>query len=154
MASEEETTTSTTQRLSAAASAAAATAVAKLTDVAPSTAEVASKAKDVANTAIGFGLMGAAKVQSQAKALLEKVPADSKTKAKEFAVKADSHVETLMTKVEDVVASAEGHLPDRAASVVRKARETGSDVRSKIREKVVPTATSADDIEKDEAPEA
>ncbi len=154
MASDEETTTSTAQRLSAAASAAAATAAAKLTEVAPSTSEVATKAKDVANTAIGFGLMGAAKVQSQAKSLLEKVPADSKAKAKDFAVKADTHMETLMTKVEDAVASAEGHLPDRAANVVRKARETGSDVRSKIREKVIPATDSADDGETEETPEA
>ena len=154
MASDEETTTSTAQRLSAAASAAAATAAAKLTEVAPSTSEVATKAKDVANTAIGFGLMGAAKVQSQAKSLLEKVPTDSKAKAKDFAVKADTHMETLMTKVEDAVASAEGHLPDRAANVVRKARETGSDVRSKIREKVIPATDSADDGETEETPEA
>ena len=154
MASDEETTTSTAQRLSAAASAAAATAAAILPEVAPSTSEVATKAKDVANTAIGFGLMGAAKVQSQAKSLLEKVPADSKAKAKDFAVKADTHMETLMTKVEDAVASAEGHLPDRAANVVRKARETGSDVRSKIREKVIPATDSADDGETEETPEA
>lgn len=145
MTSDQESTTSATRRLTAAANAAATTAAAKLSELAPSTSEVAAKAKDAAHTAIGFGLMGAAKAQSQAKSLMERLPAESKSKAKDFATKADGHVETLITKVEEVVASAEEHLPDRAAMLVRKARETGSDFRGKLREKMVATTDNNQD---------
>ena len=143
MTANEDHTTSTAQRLSDAA--------AKLAQGTPSGAEAMAKARDTANTAIGFGIMGAAKIQSRVKALFDNLPAESKAKVKDFVVKADTQVEALIVKAEEAVASAEEHLPDRAASVVRKARETGSDVRGKIRDKVL---SDIDDTSAEETPEA
>ena len=137
------------QRFSDAAGAAAA----KMGDASPSAAEMASKAKDTANTAIGFGLMGAAKIQRQAKAFFEKLPSESQTRVKDFALQADSRVEALISKVEEAVATAEGRLPERAAEVVRKARETGTEVRGKIRDKVIPSADSSEAAAPQEASE-
>jgi hypothetical protein len=115
--------------------------------------QVITRAKDVAYTAVGFGIMATAKIQSTARELCGTVNSASPVKDEQrewldeqvdrvaeavlsSARKADVRVEAVLAKVEKKLESYEEQLPGKTGAVLRKARTTGQEAREKVRAKV------------------
>ena len=111
--------------------------------------EMIDRAKDTAYTAVGFGVMAVNKTQGLVREVsngLNSPKSDGEGAGTVSRIadallsgvrKADHHVEGVITKVEKTVETYEVQLPDQARDLVRKARVTGQETRSKVRAKVL-----------------
>ena len=147
-----EETQSTKKSATGGAKAAASKATAAAGAAAPTSArDAAEKAKSAAYTVVGLGVMGINKAQAGARQLkvtvtskdlgehVETLKAHAGQVAKATtgtAAKADKHVESAITKVEERIKPFEQKLPAQARELVQKAHDTGRETREKVRAKV------------------